>query len=106
MGTRYGETCNLRFRREEGQGRSMGGPPGGGEGHRQGHAEAVQVTQRPRHSYLGQLRIVADKVGNIIGNIRQSTEGYGVVHLDTTACCGRDGTTLFQIRQHAEGRGT
>ena len=77
-----------------------------GPHHRQGHAEAVRVTEHSHYSYLGQLGEIADKVGNIIGNIRQSTEGYGVVHLDTTACCGRDGTTLFQIRQHAEGRGT
>ena len=58
------------------------------------------LSLRPRHLYLIQLGEIADKVGNIIGNIRQSTEGYGVVHLDTIAGCGRDGTTLFQIRKH------
>ena len=34
----------------ERQGRSTGGAPGSGEGHRQGHAEAVQVTKHPGHS--------------------------------------------------------
>ena len=31
-----------------------------GEGHRQGHAKAVQVAKHPRNSYLIQLRIFAD----------------------------------------------
>jgi hypothetical protein len=43
----------------------------------------------PRRSYLGQLRFFADIFGNIIGNIRRSTEGYGMTHLDTTAACGQ-----------------
>ena len=34
--------------------------PGGGEGHRQGDAEAVQVTDQLGHVYLGQLCNFAD----------------------------------------------
>ena len=54
----------------------MGGTPGGGEGHRQGHAEAVQVTDQLGHAYLAQLCNFADILPTYVKGLNVTVRGY------------------------------
>ena len=60
---------------------------------RQGHAEAVQVTQRPRHSYLNQLWEFAD----ILLTNRRHLNG---TKRDGTYMKGASGHTGCDVARH------
>ena len=49
---------------------------GSGEGHRQGHAEAVQVTDQLGHAYLGQLCNFADILPTYVKGRNVTVRGY------------------------------
>ena len=53
----------------------MGGTPGGRKGHRQGHAEAVQVTDEGKivHLYRGKATALANEIaaGTLVPQLRQ-----------------------------------
>ena len=54
----------------------MGGTPGGRKGHRQGHAEAVQVTNQLGPSYLGQLFNFAAILPTYVKGLNVTVRGY------------------------------